>query len=159
MDLGAIHEAIKCIFERTKPKALIDEICPLHLELALGPQDIGGKGETLQLLMRLNQQQQSRRFVNFPTFNSHYTVLDHVETTNAMGACQTVGFPDQRHGLQPFAIDGHRIPTFKLDLDLLGIVRGLVHRTGHRKDLFWWRHHRVFQGTSFNAAPKQIEID
>ena len=76
-----------------------------------------------------------------------------------MGACQTVGFPDQRHGLQLFAINGHGIPTFKLNLDLLGIVRGLVHGTGHRKDLFWWRHHRVFQGTSFNAAPEQVEID
>ena len=159
MHLGAIHEAIKGIFERTKPKALIHEIGPLHLKLALCPQHIGSKSETLQLLMRLNQQQQPRRFVNLPTFNPHHTVLDHVETTDAMGACQTVGFSDQRNGIQPFAIDGNRITAFKLDLDLLGIVRGLIHGTGHRKDLFWWRHHRIFQGTSFNAAPEQVEID
>ena len=57
MDLGAIHKAIKSLFERAKPKALIHEICPLHLKLSLGPQYIGGQGETLQLLMRLNQEQ------------------------------------------------------------------------------------------------------
>ena len=41
--LGALDEAIQRIFQRPKPEALIDEISPLHLKLALGAQHIAAK--------------------------------------------------------------------------------------------------------------------
>ena len=64
--LGAVHESIQRILQRPEPEALIHQISPLHLQLAFAAQHIGRQGETLQLLMGLNQQQQARGFVDLP---------------------------------------------------------------------------------------------
>ena len=157
--LGAVHEAIQSILERTKPKALVDEIGPLHLQLPLAAQHIGGQGQAFQFLVGLNQQQKAGRFVDLPGFDPHHTVLDHVETADAMGARQAVGFTDQGHRVQLLTVDRHRIACFKGNLDLFRGIRSRLHRSRHRKHLLRRSHHRVFKGSGFNAAAQQIEID
>ena len=54
MLLRAIHEAIQGLFKRAKPKTLIHQIGPLHLQLAFAAKNIRREGETLEFLVRLD---------------------------------------------------------------------------------------------------------
>ena len=106
--MGALDEAIQRIFQRPKPEALIHQISPLHLQLALGAQHIGSEGQALQFLVGLNQQQQARGFVDLAALDAHHPVFDHVEAAKAMAAGQAIGFADQADRIQALAIDAHR---------------------------------------------------
>ena len=157
--LGALHEAIKRILERAIPKALIHQIRPLLLELAFGAQHIGRQGEALQLLVGLDQQQQSRSFVDLPALDAHHPVFDHVEAAEAVAAGQGIGLADQAHRIEAQAVDAHRVALLKADLNDLGLIRRRIHRHGHGVDLLGRLHVGILQGAGFDRAAQQVEVD
>ena len=72
---------------------------------------------------------------------------------------QTVGFADHRDWIQRLPIDGHGIARFKMNVNLLRLIRCLINGGGHGKHLFRRSHHGIFQRTGLNTASEQIEID
>ena len=157
--LGALDEAIEGILERAVPKPLVHQVGPGHFELALGAQHVGGQGEAFQFLVGLDQQQQTRGFVDLPALDAHHPVFDHVEPAEAMAAGQGVGAANQADRIEAHAIDRHRIALLKGDLHHLGRIGGGLDRAGHRVDLLGRFHHRILEGTRFDAAAEQVEVD
>ena len=157
--LGAVDEAVDGVLERPIPEALIHQVGPLLLELALAAQHIGRQGEALELLVGLDQQQQPRGFVDLPALDAHNPVLDHVEPAEAMAAGQGVGATDQAHWIEANPIDAHRVALLKTDLHQLGLIRSRVHTHGEGIDLLGRLHVGVFEGAGLDRAAQQVEVD
>ena len=157
--LGAIDKAIEGFLEGAVPEALVHQVGPAHLDLALVALHIRRQGEALELLVSLNQQQQARGFVDLPTLDAHHPVFHHVEPAKPMAAGQGVGLANQAHGIEPHPINAHRVALLKADLNGLGSVRSGLDRAGHGIDLLGGLHVGILQGASLNRAAQQVEID
>ena len=153
------HECIDCLFQRRKPLAVINAIRPGLLQRKLMMQDLTLKNQILQRLMRLDQRQSRRGFIALAAFDSHQTVLDHVDTTVTVLARDFIELINDAQIALLVAVDRIGHSTGKGELNIFRLI-GRLHRIGgHGVDIRRRLDPGIFQYAALDCAAPQVIID
>ena len=93
--LRLVDEGVDRLARRAEPEALVDELGPARLELALGDELGLRQDEVLERLVRGDQRDRRGRLVDLAALDADGAVLDHVDPADPVGAGEPVQRRDQ----------------------------------------------------------------
>ena len=91
------EERVQRLAQVTEPQPIIDEF-PITLgQFALHGQDIAGKRQRFQRLVRRGDDRTGRQFVDLAALDAHHPVFHHVDASNPVTPADFVQRPHQLH--------------------------------------------------------------
>ena len=106
--LRRVDERVQGVPERAEPQALVDEVRPGRLELALRPQLGLRQHEILEGAVRLDEDERRRGLVELPALDPDHPVLDHVDSADPVPAGAAVQLVDELVQRQLVAVERDR---------------------------------------------------
>src|SRR5690625_492979 len=120
--LRLVNEAVKSVLQRREPQAVVNELCPALLNAALEPRKIAFHCDVFEFLMRRDQSDRARSFVDFTRLNANETVFNHVDAPNTLGTGTTVELLNRFEHRHRLAVDLRRYTVNKRDYNLVGLT-------------------------------------
>jgi len=117
--LGVVDEGVEAAAQRGEPEAVVDELAPALLDLALEPDLLALEGDVLQLLVRGDQRDRPGRLVDLAALDPDQAVLDEVEPPDALPAGAGVELLDRLQDGDVLPVQRHRHPALEADHDLV----------------------------------------
>src|SRR5690606_37307025 len=106
--------------QRREPHAVVDELAPALLDLALEPGLLALDGDVLQLLVRGDQGDGAGRLVDLAALDAHEAVLDDVDAADALRAGAAVHLLDGLQRRDGYAVDRDGDALLEREDDLVG---------------------------------------
>src|SRR5690606_18201723 len=96
--LRRVDERVERLLERREPQAVVDELGVAVLEGDLLALQVALEGDALEVAVRRDQRQRTRRLVGLPALDADTAVLHHVEPAPAVGPDDGVQLADELVG-------------------------------------------------------------
>ena len=98
-------------------------------------------------------------FINFTRFDTYKTVLNVVDTSDAMLTSNNIHFLDKVSQFHFFTVKSNWFPFFKGYIDIFSFIWRRLWWIGNPKSFFWSLIPRIFKNTTLVSTSPKVLID
>src|SRR5918998_1591032 len=121
--------------EGCEPETVVGELGVALFYGGLEAEDLSAEGEGLELPVGLDDRECRGSLVDLAALYAHEAVFDHVHPPDAVLAGDPVQLDDELDGRQLLAVEACREAFLESDLDVAGLVGGLLRGDGQLEDV------------------------
>ena len=145
-----------------EPIAVIDELGVAGDEGVAQMHHLAVEGEGLHLTMREMEDGAAWRLIDAAGFHADVTVLDHINTADAVLAAEPVEALHHAQRIERFAVQGDAVAFLKIQRDILGPVRGVLGGDTEFEHLLVIRgegvHPRIFKDAGLERDMEEVAV-
>src|SRR5579883_861898 len=157
--LRLIDEGIERLPKRREPEAVIHDVGIIFGKLRLRMSCPLIKCDALELLMCKMKERSSRCFIYLSGFDTHKTILDHIQAANTMSSGSMIKRANQLDAVHSLVVQSNWYTMFEGDRDLLRFIRCCLGRYRTLIRIFRWGYGRIFEHATLDAGTPQVLVD